>query len=45
VAVCPTGALFTKGVGVAEMRHRTDVPSFLDTQRRSGEWTDRGAPS
>ena len=42
VAVCPTGALFTKGVAVGEMRHDVDVIDFLATQREAGEWTDRG---
>jgi bidirectional [NiFe] hydrogenase diaphorase subunit len=45
VAVCPTGALFTKGVSVGEMRHDVDVVGFLDAQRSAGEWTDRGEPA
>ena len=41
VAVCPTGALFTKGVGVGEMRHDVAVVDFLETARETGEWVER----
>jgi bidirectional [NiFe] hydrogenase diaphorase subunit len=41
VAVCPTGALFDRGRSVGEMRHDTDVVSFLATAREDHEWRDR----
>ena len=41
VAVCPTGALFHKGVSVTEQRHDVDVVAFLTTRRETGEWIDR----
>jgi bidirectional [NiFe] hydrogenase diaphorase subunit len=44
VAVCPTGALFTKGVAVGEMRHDVDVVEFLARQRQAGEWIERDGP-
>jgi bidirectional [NiFe] hydrogenase diaphorase subunit len=42
VAVCPTGALFRKGVAVAEMRHDVELVDFLETARDEGEWMERG---
>lgn len=39
VAACPTGALFEKGVTVAEMEKNPNFLSFLVTARTKKEWT------
>ncbi len=38
VAVCPVGALFGKGVSVAEMKHQPAVVDFLASARREQNW-------
>jgi bidirectional [NiFe] hydrogenase diaphorase subunit len=38
VAVCPTGALFPKGMAVAEATKRTDFLNYIVTARRRREW-------
>ncbi len=41
VAVCPTGALFPKGMAVAEATKHTDFLTYIMTARRRREWNDR----
>ena len=38
VQACPTGALFKKGVTVAESRHDRDMLRFLVTAREKKQW-------
>lgn len=38
VAVCPTGALFPKGMAVAEATKQTDFLNYIVTARRRREW-------
>ncbi len=38
VAVCPTGALFPKGMAVSEATKRTDFLNYIVTARRRREW-------
>jgi bidirectional [NiFe] hydrogenase diaphorase subunit len=40
VAVCPTGALFHRGVGVGEMQHQPDLVARLVHARRDHEWIE-----
>jgi bidirectional [NiFe] hydrogenase diaphorase subunit len=41
VAACPVGALFDKGSGVAEMRHRPGLVDFLATAREDHVWLSK----
>ena len=38
MAVCPTGALFPKGMAVSEATKRTDFLNYIVTARRRREW-------
>ncbi|MCB0185055.1 MAG: 4Fe-4S binding protein, partial [Caldilineaceae bacterium] len=44
VQVCPTGALFHKGVSVAEMVKRHDFLSWITLGREKNEWNYTGQP-
>jgi bidirectional [NiFe] hydrogenase diaphorase subunit len=41
VEVCPTGALFRKGVSVAEMEKRPDFLAWITAGREKNEWDHR----
>ena len=41
VQVCPTGALFTRGVAVGEMKKNRSFLQYIVTAREKGEWIRR----
>jgi bidirectional [NiFe] hydrogenase diaphorase subunit len=45
VQVCPTGALFKKGVSVAEMEKRQDFLAWITAGRERDEWDHAGHPA
>ena len=45
VQICPTGALFKKGVSVAEMEKRQDFLAWITAGRERDEWDHSGHPA
>jgi ferredoxin len=45
VQVCPTGALFTKGISVSEMEKRRDFLAWITEGREKNQWDHSGHPA